>query len=146
MADGCCSHQRQEDKVVLLALVLIDSRDRLWSHSFQRCSWSASLGEDIGDQLFLSIVCCDHGDLVWRMPNQDHILEESNDILSFADILIEICRRCTFSPTLKLLHIDYLRSMNKAWVRKLKLDRLRNMVKISEVVVTPAVKRWRKKT
>ena len=88
VANGLGAHERQEHKICLLPLKLVDSLDR-FGRADQRMP-SAFCSDDIFDECLLAIVRRKNDDLVGAIPEQAHVHERCYNVLCFAQILEEI--------------------------------------------------------
>ena len=85
MSYTLCLDEGEQHEVVLLALVLVHGRHgaRHAEHGV-----AASLGQDVTDEVFLTVVGGDDGDAVRGVAQQSHVLEHSHHVLGLAQILI----------------------------------------------------------
>ena len=102
MTNSSSSDQGQDDVIVLLTLEPIHSCD-LTGPSDQ---WVATttLSYHISQQVFLTVVCGQDGDLISRVTQQSHVHEQRDTVLSFSQILVEV--RVGFRLTDSLLFLE----------------------------------------
>ena len=62
----------------------------------------------ISDEMFLTIICRQDGDLFSRVSDKSHVHESCDDVFSFSQILVEIRRGLRFTNTIEIANIDEL--------------------------------------
>mmetsp|Transcript_86182 Transcript_86182/g.241048 ORF Transcript_86182/g.241048 Transcript_86182/m.241048 type:complete len:334 (+) Transcript_86182:35-1036(+) len=132
------SHEGHDDIVVLLPLELVDRRD-FGGLAEQRVP-SAALSHDVAKQCLLAVVRRDDRDLRRGVAQQAHVHEERDGVLGLSEVLEEVRRRLRFALAIEVLHIDELVVERKADVRFPVPSLHEDVLEISQVPVTPAVK------
>lgn len=77
--------ERQENEVVLRALILVDGRD-LRGHPEQRVA-AAAVHEHVVQQVLLPVVRREHCDALGRVAQNAHVRVHRRDVLCFAEVL-----------------------------------------------------------
>ena len=81
MADVLGAHERQDDEIVLLTLVLVHGGDLVrLRHPF---GVGASFAQNVSDEMLLAVVRRQYGDLLARVADQTHVHVDRHRILGF---------------------------------------------------------------
>jgi len=106
VADIVCPDKREEDVVVLLALVLVHSSN-LVRHSYQGVPGTPS-DTHVLQQRLLTVVGGEDGDLVGGVAEQSHEHVDCNNVLSLSEVLVEERTGLTLSNTIEVGNVDQL--------------------------------------
>ncbi len=79
--------EREQDVVVLLALVLVDGGDARGEPE-ERVGGAAG-GEHVPDEVLLPVVGGEDGDALRGVAEEAHVLEARHHVLSLAEVLVE---------------------------------------------------------
>ena len=69
---------------------------------------AASSPQDVSEEMLLSIVSRENGDLLGRIAQSPHVHESGDDELSFGQVLIEMRIRLGFTDAVEVANVDYL--------------------------------------
>ena len=114
VADMSRAHERQQYVVVLLALKAIHRGDVC------RCAqpwiWCTPGGHDVSEQVFLAVVCGQHGDALSRVAKDTHVHERCHHVLCLAKVLEEVGGRYTLSYPVEISDFHELVRAGKSCV------------------------------
>mmetsp|Transcript_1856 Transcript_1856/g.3796 ORF Transcript_1856/g.3796 Transcript_1856/m.3796 type:complete len:388 (-) Transcript_1856:774-1937(-) len=139
MPDRLGAHEREQDVVVLLPLVLVHRRD-LVRHP-QRRVRRTPLRRHVVEQCHLAVVGGEEGDLVGGVADEAHVHVHGDDVLGLGKVLEEVCRRLALAHPAQVLHLDHLELVGEAAVRRLERRARRNVRHVAERLVAPVVER-----
>mmetsp|Transcript_44669 Transcript_44669/g.74423 ORF Transcript_44669/g.74423 Transcript_44669/m.74423 type:complete len:207 (+) Transcript_44669:397-1017(+) len=137
MTNSLGPHKRQQDVIVLLALVAIDGGDTV-GVAKERVGGATGL-EDVTDEVFLAVVGREDRDGLARIAQQTHKLVNQNHILSLGHVLEKVGSRLAFSLAMEVADIDELHDVGKACIGLEELRRLGDVREVLEEGISPSV-------
>mmetsp|Transcript_29900 Transcript_29900/g.103322 ORF Transcript_29900/g.103322 Transcript_29900/m.103322 type:complete len:313 (+) Transcript_29900:696-1634(+) len=111
---GLCAHEREEDVVVLLALVFVHGCD-LAGHAVARVVL-APLRKHIPQKVLLAVIRCQHANARGRVAEEAHVHVRRDYELGFSEVLVKVRRWRRFPSALKVLDVHQLVLVRKARV------------------------------